>query len=212
MPDGIPKIGEQSRLTASEHDVVPSAQRGGRLTVCRSAWLLSELTTRHMRKRSPAPWGSSRYDPNRLARIKRDLGAVLVWPFTAAGAVAEFHGDVGICALYSVAGKDVSAPLVALSIVHEATHARLACIPVTSDSLPRMERVCLEQELTFARNIPEKRAALAAYVENRVASFDPTAYTQRARIQRGLQVLDEEGAPRALLAVMRFFARLTTGA
>lgn len=152
----------------------------------------------------------ARHDPNRLARIKRDLGAVLVWPFTAAGTVAEFHPDMGICALYSAAMKDVSAAIVALSIVHEATHARLACIPVTSDNIARMESLCLEQELAFAQHIPEA-AALAAYVENRLASFDPTAYTERARMQRGLQTLDEEGAPRALLAVMRFFARLING-
>jgi hypothetical protein len=153
----------------------------------------------------------ARHDPNRLARIKRDLGAVLVWPFTAAGTIAEFHSDLGICALYSAAIKDVPAALVALSIVHEATHARLACIPVTRDNLPRMERLCLEQELAFARHIPEG-AALAAYVENRVAKFDPTAYTKSARMQRGLQELDEAGAPRPLLAVMGFLARLTNGA
>jgi hypothetical protein len=153
----------------------------------------------------------ARHDPNRLARMKRDLAAILVWPFTALGTVAEFHPELGICALYSAAIKDVPPALVALSIVHEATHARLACIPVTRDNLPRMERLCLEQELAFARRITEG-AALSAYVENRITSFDPTVYTKGARVQRGLKELDEAGVPRPLLAIMRLLARLTNGA
>jgi hypothetical protein len=68
----------------------------------------------------------ARNDPNRLARIQRDVAAVLIWPYVIPGGVAQFHRRDSVCAVDSAQVLDAHATLIALWIVHEATHARLS--------------------------------------------------------------------------------------
>lgn len=150
----------------------------------------------------------ARHDPPRMARIQRDVAAILVWPFVSAGGVAEFHAAERVCALHSGDIKDKPAALGALSIVHEATHARLAHIPVTWDNLARIEGICFAQELAFAKRIPHGEA-LVQCVEGRIASLVPADFTREARIVNGLAALERDGVSRPVLAVLRFFGRIT---
>jgi hypothetical protein len=93
--------------------------------------------------------------PNRLARINRDVGRVLLlmvdapvyWPFVNGFAIGL------------AAAKEAPVDKLALTIVHEATHARLwrAGFRYTPDIRGRIEHICVRAELDFARHLPRSR-------------------------------------------------------
>jgi len=146
------------------------------------------------------------HDPNRMRRIQRDLSAILVWPLVSPGAGAEYHPTERVCALYSKDIKDKHSALVALSIVHEATHARLAAIAVTWENIARIEAICLRQELAFAERLPGGER-LVAHLAEKLAAFSSGAYTRGAQNERHLAALEREGAPGSVLSLLRYLAR-----
>lgn len=96
-----------------------------------------------------------RYDPIRLRRICRDLKTgIIVFP-TGSTARAEYHRDVDVCFLrhdYVVSGHP---GFIALSIVHEATHARMRRLSHdTPKRRARMEQICIAAQIAFASRVP----------------------------------------------------------
>jgi hypothetical protein len=104
--------------------------------------------------------------------------------------------------------KDAPVALLALSIVHEATHARLAGVPVTWDNLARVEGICHAQELNFAKRVSGGQA-LVDYVQAKASTFAANEFTREGRAVRGLTALEREGAPGPVMAALRLLARVT---
>jgi hypothetical protein len=97
--------------------------------------------------------------PMRLGRIRRDLKRIVI----AKQVGASYWPNWRACALTprGLDSEDIAG--IALSIIHEATHARLdGCgIEYIADLRPRIERRCTEEEISFALLLEDgqKRAA-----------------------------------------------------
>lgn len=120
-----------------------------------------------------AVWAIDRFDPSRMRRIRRDLSNG-IYAFPIKGA-ALYHRDIGVCVLSQsrlLAGGYVST---ALSIVHEAAHARMRYLP---NSVPRrrarMERMCIGAEIAFVSRLPDNGPTLAALIreQDQIASAE----------------------------------------
>jgi len=96
-----------------------------------------------------------KYDPVRFRRICRDLkNGIIVFP-TRSAARAEYHRDVDVCFLRADHVLTGHPGFIALSIVHEATHARMRRLShATPAQRARMERICIGAEIAFASRVP----------------------------------------------------------
>ena len=93
--------------------------------------------------------------PRRLQRIRADLGQILVGP----GRSALLWVPTRTCVIPQSRVDRASVSAVALSVVHEAAHARLARAGVRPYPRRkfRMEVLCVGEELGFASLLPETR-------------------------------------------------------
>lgn len=98
-------------------------------------------------------------DPRRFARMQRDVKRVVVVPYSG----PEYIHAVRACMLSSEYVRKGSAEALALTLVHEATHARLmrAGIGYEGPLRERVERVCVESEVRFARLLPDSADRVA---------------------------------------------------
>jgi hypothetical protein len=147
-----------------------------------------------------------RYDPLRLARMRRDIDGILVSALVTPGATAQYHHDYGLCMLDGTTILNRHPAFAALSIVHEATHARLAAITATGENINRIERICTAQELAFAQRLPGTEP-LQEWLRERVARTHDADFSLRGRVARGFAALEEEGVPKPVLAVLHGMAR-----
>jgi hypothetical protein len=99
-------------------------------------------------------------DPRRFRRLARDLRVVHVRRGMTRGAYVH---PTRTCILDNtfVANPAFTAAEVAACIVHEAMHARIACMGVRRrvEDLPREERLCRRAEIAFAERVPDGAAA-----------------------------------------------------
>jgi hypothetical protein len=100
-----------------------------------------------------------RYQPWRLAHLRRDLDHIRVvrWPCRGA-----YFPDARACMveLTFLNRRDIGPATVASTIVHEGIHARVAAwyarrqTPDLDRDLPREERLCRQAELEFGQALP----------------------------------------------------------
>jgi hypothetical protein len=109
------------------------------------------------------------YAPRRLGRMRRDLAGFLIQRFPCRGAFIPDQRECLVELTFLVNPGHTLAEIAA-SIVHEATHARVAtmCGSLPPAFRPREERLCRTAELDFGLSLPEgsvvverARAALA---------------------------------------------------
>lgn len=97
-----------------------------------------------------------KYDRLRYDRLVRDLDRV--WVRDLPGALGTFNSSLHACSLdREFVLDEMSRPeLIAATIVHEATHARLdRCgIGYGEELRPRVEAACFRRELAFAARLP----------------------------------------------------------
>lgn len=93
--------------------------------------------------------------PHRYRRLRQDLAGFVVKRFACRGA---FFPDTRECLveLTFTVNPAHGLPEIAASIVHEATHARVAtmCGTLPAEERPREERLCRRAELEFGRVVP----------------------------------------------------------
>ncbi len=123
----------------------------------------------------------SEHDPAALQRIRRDLtGGIRVDRILQNS--AQFSSRSFSCQLEfgSVNGEMPSEEL-ALTLVHEATHARLWRLGVGYEEAlrARVEQICMRRELAVARKLPDGQE-WASWVERSMASIDREFLTDRA--------------------------------
>lgn len=115
-----------------------------------------------------------KYQPWRLRHLRRDLRQILVVRYPCRGAYIPSERTC-ITELTFLARRDISAAVVASSIVHEGVHARVDRFRQTvgtgirGDDMPREERLCRKAELAFGRALPP--ALGAPVVERALASL-----------------------------------------
>jgi hypothetical protein len=96
------------------------------------------------------------YEPRRLRRIGRDIR---IWVERTAYAPAYYVEALRLCVIDRtfVTADDTAPAMIAVAVVHEATHARLfrRNIPYAEAIRPRIEAICDTQSAAFARRLPE---------------------------------------------------------
>jgi hypothetical protein len=151
-----------------------------------------------------------RYDRIRYDRLLRDLQRV--WILLLPSSVASFEYRIYSCQIdtrYCLA-ETTTPELLAATIVHEATHARLwRCgIRYEEAQRPRIEEICVRREIAFAAKLPngedardqaERTLALCATGEN----WTSAAFRERY-IEGGVEVVRYLGAPGWLALVFRW--------
>lgn len=91
-------------------------------------------------------------EPRRLPRIERDIRVI-----GGVGAGASYYANrLGMIVLSWHAVLPQSTEAVAMTIIHEATHARIygAGIRYPEPLRARIERICVEEEAAFALRLP----------------------------------------------------------
>jgi hypothetical protein len=91
-----------------------------------------------------------------------------------------YHRDVGVCIVNSDCLLEAHPAYIALLIVHEATHARMRCLPnTTPERRARMERICIGAEITFAARVPGGARSVDALRRAR-SQIGPSDFTDGA--------------------------------
>jgi hypothetical protein len=117
------------------------------------------------------------FAPHRLRHMRHDLAGIVVRRFPCRGAFFPAERECLVELTFTV-NPAQTLPEIAASIVHEATHARIAqrCGPLPERLRPREERVCRRAELEFGLALP-----------------DGAVVVERAR--RSLEMSDSDVAP-----------------
>jgi hypothetical protein len=107
------------------------------------------------------------YSPHRVRRMRQDITGFVVQRFPCRGAFFPQTSECLVELTFTVNPRHTIAEIAA-SIVHEATHARIArmCGSLPDEQRAREERLCREAELEFGRLLPDgeivvERARLA---------------------------------------------------
>jgi hypothetical protein len=100
------------------------------------------------------------YDPTRYRRILRDVDRIWISPLI--GALGQFSDTLKTCGLDYKFVSSSSPDLIASIIVHEATHAHpyLRKLGYPENLRYRIERICIKQQLAFARRYPNGKEAV----------------------------------------------------
>jgi hypothetical protein len=96
------------------------------------------------------------YAPRCYRRLHTDLAGILVERFACRGAFFPLSRECLVELTFTV-NPQVSLPEIAASIVHEATHARVAhcCGSLPPEHRAREERLCRRAELDFGLALPD---------------------------------------------------------
>lgn len=131
--------------------------------------------------------------PNAAKRVDRYLPNIVM---IAGGGYFYDHG-LRAFVLDAPTLKRQGVEELALAIVHEATHARLASLGVGygRELRPRVERICVAEEMRLARRLPGRGPELANWLESILEK--PWWTDQDVRDIRE-KVYDSHGVPRPL--------------
>jgi hypothetical protein len=98
----------------------------------------------------------ARYAPHRFRRLQQDFAGIIVRRFPCRGAFFHDSRECLVELTFTVNPRH-ALPEIAASIVHEATHARVAtmCGPLSLELRAREERLCRKAELEFGLALPD---------------------------------------------------------
>ena len=98
----------------------------------------------------------ARYAPRRYRRLRRDVAGLVVQRFACRGAFFPQTREVLVELTFTVNARH-GLPEIAASIVHEATHARVArmCGSLGVEQRAREERLCRKAELELGLAMPD---------------------------------------------------------
>lgn len=138
-------------------------------------------------------------DPRRFARLRRDVDRFLI----ASVSGPEYIHPLRACMLSASFVQRASSEQLALTIVHEATHARLSAMGINYDYpiRERIERACVREEVDFAARLPCPQELVA----EAAAKLDDPWWTEEREFERRLRQLEQLGRPawyRRLYAVV----------
>jgi hypothetical protein len=129
-------------------------------------------------------------EPRRYLRLQKDVKRFLIT--NASG--AEYIHAVRACMLNPGYLSGASIDQIALTIVHEGTHARLSSRGIKYDfpQRERIERACVREEIAFANKLPDG----ADLIKAAKAKLDRRWWTEEEEFDRRLRQLEQLGRPR----------------
>ena len=126
------------------------------------------------------------HDVKRFKRIQRDLKRIFV--YWMPGSWGRYVATLDMCELdlRFVTDSATTTELLAATIVHEATHARLNKCGIGYDApiQPRVERLCLQAELDFAAKLPNPHRVREVAEASMAASDSYWSSSERAQRHR----------------------------
>jgi hypothetical protein len=135
-----------------------------------------------------------RHDPVRYRRILQDIERV--WVRILPGAIGRFNFSLNACELDEkfVLAEAARPELIAATIVHEATHARLMHSGIGYDEgiRVRVEAVCFKREFVFSTKLPNGEE-VREQAERNLAYYGTEHWTDGS-----LRISYEMGATQAL--------------
>lgn len=150
----------------------------------------------------------SRYDPRTLRSLQRRFAGILVTgeePFR----LAHWRQGAKLCILTApyVASSANRPEDVALTLIHENTHARLAArgIRYREGRRGRIEVICAEAEVAFSRRVPYA-GDLVERTQSRLEAWvkaDEEHWSDKRKRAALLDYLQETGTPGWLLGLLR---------
>ena len=146
-------------------------------------------------------------DARRYTRIRRHLRRILIGAFP--GRLAQYAHKWRLCQLDDSFVKDPETTIneIASTIIHEATHARIAQRGLAYHlDRQRHEHICLEEERAFVSRLPESGRVLARIEHLR--SKEPMFWEQTdARTRTASEkALVELGLPKWLIRTILYFS------
>ncbi|HEV2264508.1 MAG TPA: hypothetical protein VGR79_08245 [Stellaceae bacterium] len=123
------------------------------------------------------------YDPLRYRYLLRDLDRV--WVKLLTGAVGQFDYSLKACEIDEryVLATTTSSEMIASTIVHEATHARLIRCRIGYEEKirARVERICFRRQISFCKKLPNGEPA-REQVERKLAYYTAPRWTNAAMV------------------------------
>jgi hypothetical protein len=146
------------------------------------------------------------YDQRRYKRLISDLDRV--WVRLVIGGLGKYTHSLRACELDErfVLAETSSPELIAATIVHEATHARLwrRGIGYDENVRGRVEAICIRRELAFARTLPSGEHVYEQAqdaLSNPPATWTDTAVRDRD-LEGSVQALRHLGVPNWLVRAL----------
>lgn len=140
--------------------------------------------------------------PHGYARVRRDFRGILL--FGLAGPLGGWNQAARLCLLDETFVQERSPERIAMTIVHEAMHARLYRHGVTyAEHLrPRIEKLCFRASASFARRLPNSGELQAE--TSRSMAIPDDYWTDAAFTERSLERLKTLSAPTWLKHLVRW--------
>lgn len=135
--------------------------------------------------------------PRRFARLRLDVRRFVVVSVTG----PEYIPSIRACMLSGSYVKTSTAESLAMTIVHEATHARLSAVGIryTPGMRDRIERRCVREEVAFAEALPDgEELATRA-----LAKLENPWWSEEQELERRISQLRELGRPEWYISVYR---------
>lgn len=131
------------------------------------------------------------HDPYRYRRVIKRLDKIFVHPSPNQG---EYVAPLRRCIVSTRTAEEGDILRIALTIIHESTHAELfdRGIGYDADIRRRVEEVCSRQELIFGSKLPGS-AALLEETEYRM-TLPAETWSYEASIQRDVEYLEQESS------------------
>jgi hypothetical protein len=152
-----------------------------------------------------------RHDPRRYARIRRDIEQIWIVPLY--GVAGKFAGRFPHrCYLdYSFVASS-SREAIAATVIHEATHAQLwrRGVGISEELRYRVERICMQEELSFARRLPDGRELSESIERDMALASAPWSkeVLQQQRLEQWRADLRRVGVPDWLVRLALALHRL----
>jgi hypothetical protein len=133
------------------------------------------------------------YAPRRFRRLQQDFSGIVVQRFPCRGAFFPESRECLVELTFTVNPRH-TLPEIAASIVHEATHARVArrCGPLSEQRRPREERLCRQAELEFGLALPDGQVVVErARSSLSLADHEVAPAVDWAEASRRVSAIDE---------------------
>jgi len=154
----------------------------------------------------------ARFDPDTLGSIQKQFRGILVFGEERFRS-AYWVNEAALCVITSrhLESEKTQPEHIALTLVHELTHARLCAsgIPYEEGRRGSIEVICAMAELAFAQKLPN-RPDLTERAERRITEWSAGRedhWSDDTMREAKLEQLREMGTPNWILAVLRRISR-----
>ena len=142
------------------------------------------------------------HNPKHYARVQKFIPNILILGFHNHSAV--YIADLKLCDVSAdfALSESTSAEQMAMTLVHEATHGYLHSrgVSYAEDQRARIERICVQTEITFASRLPQADA-LVTEAQRRL-DYGPDYWTDASFFQREVEDFTKAGMPRFLTRLL----------